>query len=153
MIQILFAYFLIIFDFNSTKITKINKGNISLIATGDFNATPDSGVYQILHDGKVPPDHRDWNGINFGKYTTEGLHHSFPLRSAYATLGEPEYTNHSSDFLGVLDYIWYTANSVKPLQVLDVIPLSDLSYLKSPLPNPHFPSDHVYLLADFQLTK
>jgi len=124
---------------------------IALIVAGDFNATPSSGVYQLLRDGKVPPNHPDFNGSNFGRYTSEGLHHDFSLRSAYAAINEPEYTNHSGDFTGVLDYLWYATDTVRVLQALDVVPLSDLLQLRTPLPNPHFPSDHVSLLADFQL--
>lgn len=124
-----------------------------MICTGDFNAMPDSGVYQLLRTGRVPPDHRDWNGSNFGKYTTEGLKHEFTLQSAYAAIGEPEYTNHSGDFTGVLDYLWYTSDSVRALQVLEVVPLAEVALTKTPLPNPHFPSDHVSLLSDFQLLR
>eukprot|EP00727_Mastigamoeba_balamuthi_P002746 m51a1_g12469 hypothetical protein (428) ;mRNA; f:63-1852 len=125
--------------------------SVAVAIMGDFNATPQSGVYQLLRDGSVPPDHPEFNGSNFGTYTTSGLHHSFNLVSSYAHLGEPEYTNYSGDFVGVLDYIWVSRASVRVLQALNVVPMQELQLLKSPLPNAHFPSDHVSLVAEFEL--
>ena len=124
---------------------------LPLIITGDYNSTPDSGVYELFSTGRLSPDHPHWHNTDFGKYTREGIHNPQRFASAYAAHGEPEYTNCAADFCGTLDYIWTTPESVRPVQVLDVIPMSKLGLLLRPFPNTYFPSDHVPLVADLQL--
>ena len=124
---------------------------LPLILAGDYNSTPDSGVYELFSTGKLSPDHPQWRGMNFGKYTQEGIHNPQRFVSAYAKHGEPEYTNCSADFCGTLDYIWATPESIRPIQVLDVVPMAKLGVLLRPFPNALLPSDHVPLVADLQL--
>jgi CCR4-NOT transcription complex subunit 6 len=123
---------------------------IPLILGGDFNSMPDSGVYQLLVDGFVPGDHPDFLGYTYGQYTDEGLRHSFQLHSANATLaGEPAFTNYTGDFNGVLDYIWYSANSLTVERALNGVDESVIHAYNGALPNPHMPSDHIPLVTDF----
>ena len=124
---------------------------LPLILAGDYNSTPDSGVYELFSTGTLSPDHPHWRNMNFGKYTQEGIHNPQRFASAYATRGEPEYTNCSADFCGTIDYIWTTPESVRSIHVLDVVPMSKLGVLLRPFPNTYFPSDHVPLVADLQL--
>ena len=123
------------------------------IVAGDYNSTPESGVYQLMSTGVVPSSHPDWRGADFGRYTSEGIHNSLHFDNAYAPLNI-KYTNHTINYTGVLDYIWYTPASLKVLSLLDVPPLSVFENdLKLSLPNVYFPSDHLALLADFQVLK
>ena len=115
---------------------------IPLIVCGDFNSVPDSGVYEFLSNGSVPPDHADFMSHKYGKYTSEGLRHKLGLKSAYAGTNELTLTNYSSTFHGVIDYIWYSTNNIAVNAVLGGV---DKSYLDKVVgfPNAHFPSEYV----------
>jgi len=123
---------------------------LPLILAGDYNSTPVSGVYELFSTGKVSPNHPHWMKMNFGKYTTEGIDNGQKFVSVYAKNGEPEYTNCGPDYCGVLDYIWVSPKPIRPLRVLDVIPMAKLEPTLKPFPNPAFPSDHIPLVADIQ---
>jgi len=122
-----------------------------MVVAGDFNSMPSSGVYSLLRDGYAPADHPAFQSYNFGKYTRDGTMHSLRLVSAYAPIGEPPFTNYNSDFMGVLDYLWYSEQSLRVLGVLQPYSLDDVMQQKSPLPNPHFPSDHIPIMAEMEL--
>lgn len=55
------------------------------------------------------------------------------------------------DFIGCLDYIWFSTKDFHCTRVLEVLGEDHLARQKSPLPNPNFPSDHVYMAADLEL--
>jgi CCR4-NOT transcription complex subunit 6 len=123
---------------------------IPLILGGDFNSMPDSGVYQLLMEGFLPGDHSDFLGYTYGDYTDSGLKHSFRLQSANGSLsGEPAFTNYTGDFNGVLDYIWYSDNSLNVERALMGVDESVVHAYNGALPNPHMPSDHIPLVTDF----
>lgn len=117
---------------------------IPLIVCGDYNSMPDSGLYEFLSNGSLAPNHSDFMGHSYGKYTTDGLRHKFGLKSAYAATGELSMTNFTPSFKGAIDYIWYsTANLAVNAVLADV----DKSYLEKVVgfPNAHFPSEYVFL--------
>jgi CCR4-NOT transcription complex subunit 6 len=62
---------------------------------------------------------------------------------------EPLFTNCTRDFLGTLDYIFYTENT---LGVESLLELLDESKLRkdTALPSPEWSSDHIALLAEFR---
>jgi CCR4-NOT transcription complex subunit 6 len=74
--------------------------------------------------------------------------HPFKLKSAYASMGELSFTNYTSDFTAILDYVWYSSNTLHVSALLGEV---DKEYLRRVpgFPNFHFPSDHVALLAEF----
>ncbi|KAI9137825.1 Endonuclease/exonuclease/phosphatase [Paraphysoderma sedebokerense] len=117
---------------------------------GDFNSTPDSGVYELLSHGTVPQDHDDFGSFTYGPYTTEGLSHKLSLKSSYQDV-KLEFTNFTPTFSGVIDYIWYTNNTMNVIGLLGGI---DKSYTDKCVgfPNAHFPSDHIPILAEFRVT-
>jgi len=80
---------------------------LPLVVCGDFNSEPTSGVYELMSKGHVPGDHPDLlvNKFRYGVYTTNGLEHDLNLRSVYSHIGEPEFTNFTGSYHGVLDYI------------------------------------------------
>lgn len=115
---------------------------IPTIVCGDYNSTPDSGVYEFLANGSVAPDHEDFMSHLYGTYTSEGPKHRFGLKSAYASIDELPLTNYTSSFEGSIDYIWYsTAN----LTVTSLLGEVDKGYLSKVVgfPNAHFPSEYV----------
>lgn len=123
---------------------------LPLILGGDFNSMPDSGVYQFLVDGYLAGDHPEFLGYTYGDYTDSGLKHSLQLLSANSTLGsEPAFTNYTGDFNGVLDYIWYSKNSLNVERALNGVDESVVHAYNGALPNPHMPSDHIPLVSDF----
>ncbi len=113
---------------------------VPLIICGDFNSVPDSAVYQYLARGNVPADHEDFMGHKYGGFTAHGLTHHLNLKSAYDSFGELSMTNYTPDFVGPLDYIWY---SLPTMAVTSVLGEVDRSYLNRTVgfPNCHFPSE------------
>ena len=121
---------------------------IPLVVCGDFNSLPNSGVYELLNTGALPPDHRDFGGHTYGNFTRDGMAHPFQLKSAYGSIEELSFTNYTPGFTGVIDYIWYSTNA---LQVTELLGEVDSEYLQRVpgFPNMHFPSDHLALMAKF----
>ena len=123
---------------------------IPLILCGDFNSEHDSGVYELITQGELSGTHKDLASRSYGKFTRDGMHHPFKLRSAYDLIGELSFTNYTPNFTGVLDYIWYSHNTMEVKGLLGDV---DENYLRSVpgFPNEHFPSDHLALKAEFEL--
>lgn len=119
-----------------------NGKQIPMIICGDFNSTPDSGVYEFLSRGDTAPDHPDFMDHTYGTYTSEGLHHNYALRSAYGNIGELPVTNYTPGFRGVIDYIWYSSNTLANTGVLGEVDPAYLSRVVG-FPNAHFPSEYV----------
>ena len=115
---------------------------IPVIVCGDFNSIPQSGVYEFLSSGVIPPNHEDFMQHTYGRYTTEGLRHRLQLKSAYAAAGELPMTNHTPSFKGAIDYIWYSTPNLSVNSVLSEV---DQGYLEKVVgfPNAHFPSEYV----------
>lgn len=128
-----------------------NNTDIPLLVCGDYNSTSDSSVYELLAKGRVAPDHSDFGGRQYGSFTREGIEHPFHLRSSYSALsGTPDempFTNYVPTFNGVIDYIWYSSNS---LEVISLLGPPDMEYLKRVpgFPSYHFPSDHLHIMAE-----
>lgn len=123
---------------------------IPTIVCGDFNSTPDSGVYEFMSKGSAPGNHKDFMNHIYGTYTSEGLKHNYALRSAYSNIGELPFTNLTPGFQGVIDYIWYASNTLAASCLLGEIDRSYVSRVVG-FPNAHFPSDHVCILAEFKV--
>ncbi|KAJ3749462.1 Endonuclease/exonuclease/phosphatase [Lentinula detonsa] len=127
---------------------------IPLIFCGDFNSIPGSGVYDFLSTGTLKKDHPDFMGHVYGKYTGDGLKSWLGLKSA-SSASSPSLellptTNYVSSFSGVLDYIWYSSSSLSVNAVLGEV---DPVYMNKCVgfPNVHFPSDHICIMAEFQV--
>jgi len=126
--------------------------SIPIIITGDFNSLPDSGPYQLITKGELAPNHSDLEGRSYGKFTKDGISHPFQLRSSYEQIGELPFTNYTSNFEGVVDYVWYSTPSLVVRGLLGEI---DPEYIQRVpgFPNIHFPSDHLALVAEFGVKK
>lgn len=129
-----------------------NNTEIPLLVCGDFNSTYDSSVYDLMSMGRVPPDHLELSNHQYGSFTRDGIEHPFNLRDAYAhlrnTADEITFTNYTPGFTDVIDYIWYSTNS---LEVVSVLGPPDAGYLKRvpAFPAWHFPADHIHLMSEF----
>ncbi|CAK7245607.1 MAG: Glucose-repressible alcohol dehydrogenase transcriptional effector [Sporothrix thermara] len=126
--------------------------DIPLFVCGDYNSTADSGVTELLRMGRLPPDHPEIAKYQYGNFTRDGIEHPFSLRSSYQHLnGTPDelpFTNYTPGFANVIDYIWYSTNS---LEIVDVLGPPDAEYLKRVpgFPSYHFPADHLQIMATF----
>lgn len=125
---------------------------IPTLVCGDFNSTPDSGVYEFLNKGSAPGNHEDFMDHVYGTYTSEGLKHNYALRSAYSNIGEMPFTNLTPGFQGNIDYIWYTSNTLAASCLLGEVDSTYLSRVVG-FPNAHFPSDHVCILGEFKVKR
>jgi CCR4-NOT transcription complex subunit 6 len=125
-----------------------NGSSIPLLVCGDFNSLPSSGVYELISQGSLSHMHDDLDNRKYGNFTRDGMTHPFSLKSSYSHIGEPKFTNYTPGFVGVLDYIFYSANS---LSVLGLLGNVDPQYLERVpgFPNYHFPSDHLALMTEF----
>ena len=127
-----------------------NKG--PMLVCGDFNSMPDSGVYELLANGYLSGKHSDLQESVFGSYGETGFRHDLRLRSGYREVlgAEPSFTNYTADFVGSLDYIFFTHDTIQATGVLEP-PSLPVVKKNTALPNPQFPSDHISLLAEFEL--
>jgi len=120
-----------------------------IVICGDFNSIPGSGPYDLITSGNAPATHVDLqDGYQYGIYSKSGFSHPFSLESAYGFMGEPPFTNYTLDFVGVLDYIFFTNKSMRTSQVLQPVEVPTVKSTR--LPNPYFSSDHVSLMAELQ---
>lgn len=125
---------------------------IPLLVCGDFNSTEDSAVYDLMSKGHVPPDHADLSTHQYGSFTRDGIEHPFSLRDSYAhtknTADQMPFTNYTPGFTDVIDYIWYTTNS---LEVVSVLGPPDMDYLSRipAFPYWHYPADHIQIMSEF----
>eukprot|EP01126_Amoeba_proteus_P003828 TRINITY_DN11296_c0_g1_i1.p1 TRINITY_DN11296_c0_g1~~TRINITY_DN11296_c0_g1_i1.p1 ORF type:complete len:304 (+),score=71.31 TRINITY_DN11296_c0_g1_i1:558-1469(+) len=125
--------------------------SLPMIISGDFNSVPSSAAYHLLDTGSVKGNHVDFAQHDYGTYTRNGLQHKLDLRSSYKEVmgREPSFTNYTGDFMGTLDYIWYTDCTLSAERV--VSPQTEELVLShnGALPNPYMCSDHIPLVTDF----
>jgi CCR4-NOT transcription complex subunit 6 len=123
---------------------------IPMLMCGDFNSMPNSGVYDLITHGSVSNSHSDLGSRKYGNFTRDGISHPFSLKSSYSAVGELAFTNYTPNFSGVLDYIWYSTNTLSVVGLLGDV---DKEYLQRVpgFPNYHFPSDHLALYAQYAL--
>ncbi|KAL2923973.1 Carbon catabolite repressor protein 4-like protein 2 [Bienertia sinuspersici] len=143
--------------------------DIPMLVCGDFNSTPSSAPHALLAMGKVDPLHPELAVDPLGILRPHTkLAHQLPLVSAYSsfargmgpgleqqrrrmdsTTNEPLFTNCTRDFLGTLDYIYYTADSLTVESLLELLDEDSLRK-DTALPSPEWSSDHIALLAEFR---
>jgi len=135
--------------------------NLPLMICGDFNSTPDTAVYDLLSRQAVHPGHPDVN-MNVGEDGSSATNilpdpmsitHSFQLGSVYNTVmgEEPRATNYTVNFKGVLDYLWYSAQNLRPLSAAPIPDEEELTKHGEALPSTQYSSDHVMLISDMQI--
>eukprot|EP01018_Ginkgo_biloba_P005378 Gb_27365 [translate_table: standard] len=146
--------------------------DIPMLVCGDFNSVPGSAPHALLATGRVEPSHPELTTDPLGILRpTSKLCHQLPLVSAYSSsftrmvgggagldrqrrrmdpsTNEPLFTNYTRDFLGTLDYIFYTADSLTVESLLELLDEESLRK-DTALPSPEWSSDHTALLAEFR---
>ncbi|PPD71400.1 hypothetical protein GOBAR_DD31704 [Gossypium barbadense] len=144
--------------------------DIPMLVCGDFNSVPGSAPHSLLAMGKVDPMHADLLVDPLAILRPHSkLTHQLPLVSAYSsflrgvglgleqqrrrmdpTTNEPLFTNCTRDFIGTLDYILYTADSLTVESLLELLDEDSLRK-DTALPSPEWSSDHIALLAEFRV--
>jgi len=133
--------------------------NLPLMICGDFNSTPDTAVYDLLSRQAVHPGHPDVNLNNDDGSTANilpdpmSITHSFQLGSVYHTVmgDEPAFTNYTTQFKGVLDYMWYSAQNLRPLSASPIPDEELLTRHGIALPSTQFSSDHIMMISDMRI--
>ncbi|KAK5803958.1 carbon catabolite repressor protein 4 homolog 1-like [Gossypium arboreum] len=143
--------------------------DIPMLVCGDFNSGPGSAPHSLLAMGKVDPLHPELLVDPLAILRPHSkLTHQLPLVSAYSpfargvglglehqrrkmdiTTNEPLFTNCTRDFIGTLDYIFYTADSLTVEALLELLDEDSLRK-DTALPSPEWSSDHIALLAEFR---
>jgi CCR4-NOT transcription complex subunit 6 len=126
---------------------------IPMIICGDFNSGSESAVYEMFTNKGLAAEHADLDGRDYGAFSRTGMSHQFALKSSYKAIAdEMPFTNYTPNFVDVLDYIWYSNNSLRVVGLLGAI---DAEYLKRVpgFPNFHFPSDHIAMVSQFKVEK
>ncbi|KAL8136213.1 carbon catabolite repressor protein 4 homolog 1-like [Apium graveolens] len=144
--------------------------DIPMLVCGDFNSVPGSAPHALLALGKVDPLHPELAVDPLGILRPANkLLHQLPLVSAYSSFArigaglgfeqqkrrmdpgtnEPLFTNCTRDFIGTLDYIFYSADSLTVESLLELLDEDSLRK-DTALPSPEWSSDHIALLAEFR---
>ncbi|XP_076659540.1 2',5'-phosphodiesterase 12 [Halictus rubicundus] len=150
-IRLLQAYYGLVYLQAFAEETKLQNPdcNVSIVWCGDFNSTPENGVYQLMTQKYIPEDYADWKSCPEQFVENVTLKHNTNLSSA---CGTPEFTNYTGCFSGCLDYIFYQTDYLKVEQVVPMPSVEELS-LHTGLPSVVFPSDHISLCADLKWMK
>lgn len=109
-----------------------------ILLCGDFNTGCKGDVYSTVT--KIP-DEKNISEIS-QKYPLK-------LKSAYANYGpqgEPEYTLWCKGYAKLLDFIFYSNDSLNPIKILDV---QAQNIFPEYLPCKDYPSDHMSILCHF----
>lgn len=132
-------------EFGEAKVTQV-----PVVLGGDFNSTPDSGVFEFITKGKVSQSHSDLAGKDYKGFAENvGLHHNLNMKSSYT--GQMPYTNYTHDFTGIIDYVFYSASMLSPVRLLGPIG-EDIMKGFDGCPNPHFASDHFSLACELAVS-
>jgi len=132
---------------------------LPLMISGDFNSTPETAVYDLLSRQAVHIGHPDINLNTSDDLSPKilpdpmSISHSFQLGSVYNTVigEEPKATNYTVTFKGALDYIWYSAQNLRPLSAAPIPDESVLTKHGKALPSTQYSSDHIMLISDMQI--
>lgn len=144
--------------------------DVPVVIGGDFNSEPMSSVYEYITTGTCTLTRADVPADSYGVLGTCNLRHNLHLRSTYGRLGqEPAFTNYTTNFVGVLDYLWYSPDALMPIAVLEIPEeqvllgsdnestangvADDAIGSRKGIPNTQWSSDHIALMTEFQILK
>lgn len=137
----------------------IDAQSIPVVICADLNSLPESGVIEYLRSGKISANHIDFKDLGYesclqrinASDKPSELCHNLKLECAYDKEIMP-FTNFTYDFKGVIDYIFYSKNTMRTLGLLGQL---DPEWIKTNkvvgFPHPHVPSDHLPLIVEFEL--
>uniref|UniRef100_A0A8C4PZJ2 Phosphodiesterase 12 n=1 Tax=Eptatretus burgeri TaxID=7764 RepID=A0A8C4PZJ2_EPTBU len=118
-----------------------------VVFCGDFNSTPDTGLYDFITSGTFSACHDDWRRLEGENDVPAGfgieVGHNLGM---YSACGEPEYTNFVQSFNGCLDYVFASRDA---LQIVQILPMPSHEEITAhiALPSITHPSDHIALVS------
>jgi len=147
---------------------------IPIIVAGDFNSEPGSAAHTLMVTQRIDGRHPETSN-DPAQFLQPLLpvQHSLPLLSAYSAFltapsskdhpklnqqkarmnprtREPLFTNYTKTYQGTLDYIFYTPALLTPTALLE-LPSEDEADIDNGIPNARYSSDHICIMAEFQL--
>lgn len=126
--------------------------NSRVLFNGDLNSTPKSSVYQFLKNDKIETSNPDiYPYVNKGcdGFITNPILTSSNIFDTIIQQNEL-FTCYTQHLFGIFDYIWFNNSDFRLLGFLSGV---DKDYMKmiQGLPNRDFPSDHIPLVAEFEI--
>lgn len=145
-----------------SQLTRLNEGDPFIIC-GDFNSLPGSVVYEYLSNGFIDSKSAHF-GTLFNTYSglfanaditrqyMEQKHGIQTLKCAYNddTFMMPFTNRIAGKFSGVIDYIWYSSDTLRPIALLNDLKDGEEYDENLTLPNENHRSDHLPLMAAFE---
>uniref|UniRef100_A0A1Q3F6I5 2',5'-phosphodiesterase 12 n=1 Tax=Culex tarsalis TaxID=7177 RepID=A0A1Q3F6I5_CULTA len=124
----------------------LDRSHFAIVFCGDFNSTPECGMFRLMTERFVGDEMADWRSNEEEAVRGVTLAQPFPFQSA---CGTPKYTNFTVGFRACIDYIYYQCDA---LRVNDVVPQPSEEELAAydAIPSPVFPSDHVAQVASLE---
>ncbi|KAE8645782.1 hypothetical protein Csa_017169 [Cucumis sativus] len=140
--------------------------DIPMLVCGDFNSVPGSAPHHLLARGSVNVSKPALKLSSLLFYIGTMISPQVSAYSSFAikgvgigldkqrkrldpTTNEPLFTNCTRDFIGTLDYIFYTADTLTVESLLELLDEESLRK-DTALPSPVWSSDHIALLAEFR---
>lgn len=123
-----------------------------VLFAGDFNSEPTSPVYRFLKEDRIEasdPALAPFIIEEDCKYVINPV--GLP-RNVFDTIIEQDelFTCYTQHLFGIFDYIWYNPQHLNLLGFLSGVD-SDYTNAIEGLPNEFFPSDHIPLVAEFEI--
>ncbi|CAF1536235.1 unnamed protein product [Didymodactylos carnosus] len=143
-----------------SELERLNTQQLPYLICGDFNSGPQSPVFEYLSTGKISQCSSHYESLkqvytdlfidNYGQMYLDEQHGLIQsIENAYCPKTVyMDFTNHDGEWYGILDYIWFDKNKLKLTKLLQSMLPSECINV---LPNEQHPSDHLPLLAEFEL--
>ncbi|CEF60192.1 LD18435p [Strongyloides ratti] len=141
---------------------RCNVEEIPIIITGDFNSRPRSSVLEYIKKKQLRKDDEGLmlfknceNLDRINSYPRDPYYYHHGLKDLeMVDMSKYEFTNFTPEFSDVIDYIFYTSTT---LSVCGIIEPPSSEWIKNSevigFPHPHFPSDHIPIVANFYINK
>lgn len=126
---------------------KYSTEDISMIFCGDFNSTPECGIYKLMTEGFVPENFIDWSSKPEEAVKNISLSQQYQVKSA---CGTPKFTNFTVGFQECLDYIFYQTDKFAVTKIVEMPSEEELN-AHIAIPSVSFPSDHVAVVTELEI--
>uniref|UniRef100_A0A7E4VH53 poly(A)-specific ribonuclease n=1 Tax=Panagrellus redivivus TaxID=6233 RepID=A0A7E4VH53_PANRE len=140
------------------KAKNVRREEVPILVLGDFNSLPGSAVTDYLGRNSVRKNHEEFKefvNIDLSRFacTADRFNYGHSLNLTNIMERKPlDYTNYTAKFVGTIDHIFVTDESIRPVRTLDPIPISTLKANRiEGFPNPNTPSDHIPIYVEFNL--
>ena len=136
-------------------------GDYRLFITGDFNSQPFSNLIKFITCENIESFKAQENENNSGEknlkeiqefveiFKKEGfqMHFNSTYRNYKKKNKYPKYTNFTEKFSGTLDYIFYSVDKKKNIEIEKILEIPNEEILEGFCPNENIPSDHLPIMA------